>query len=93
MNKNPIPFEIASALIVVAWNRAMGETARTSRISSVAYAVDESASEEKTASAVFLVSLSCDACSVLNALPTSNRLIAVAIFYLYPVSRDSVRRG
>src|SRR5229473_5938041 len=54
----------------------MGATyaaASTRRISSVAYAVEESASDEKTASAVFLVIRSCVKRSVLIGLPTSKR--------------------
>src|SRR3954453_12280387 len=50
-------------------------TARTSNISSVAYAVEDNASDENTARATFFVSRSSIACSVLSALPTSTRLI------------------
>jgi hypothetical protein len=60
---------------------AVAATASTSRISSVAYAVEESASEEKTARAVFFVRRSCDASSVLSALPTNSRFTAVAMVY------------
>ena len=49
-------------------------TASTSNISSVAYAVDDKASDENTANATFFVRRSCTACSVRSALPTSKRL-------------------
>src|SRR5712691_291289 len=71
----------------------MGATyaaARTRRISSVAYAVEESASDEKTASAVFLVSRSCVKRSVLIGLPTSRRFNE-AIFSLRKQTLDHVR--
>src|SRR5438045_9764407 len=55
--------------------------ARTSRIRSVAYAVDESASDAKIASAVFFVSRSCVKRAVLIGLPTSRRF-REAIVYL-----------
>jgi len=58
---------------------ATAATASTSKISSVAYAVEESASEEKTASAVFFDNRSCIACSVLFGLPTRKRLSDVTI--------------
>src|SRR6266446_7469263 len=45
----------------------------TNRMASVEYATDESASEEKTASAVFLFKRSCIASSVLIGLPTKKR--------------------
>src|ERR1700716_2699372 len=54
--------------------------ANTSRICSVAYAVDDSASEAKIARAVFLVSRSCAKRAVLIGLPT-NRRFNEAIFY------------
>src|SRR5437588_5469383 len=47
--------------------------ANTSSICSVAYAVDDSASEAKIARAVFLVSRSCAKRAVLIGLPTSRR--------------------
>src|SRR5882724_6165275 len=47
--------------------------ASTSRICSVAYAVDDSASEAKIARAVFLVSRSCAKRAVLIRLPTNTR--------------------
>src|SRR2546430_16196036 len=47
--------------------------ASTRSICSVAYAVEESASEAKIASAVFLVSRSCAKRAVLIGLPTSRR--------------------
>src|SRR5712691_5329921 len=62
----------------------MGATyaaASTRRISSVAYAVEDSASDAKIASAVFLVSRSCVKRSVLIGLPTSKRF-KEAIFSL-----------
>src|SRR5260370_30018575 len=65
----------------------MGATyaaASTRRISSVAYAVEESASDEKTASAVFFVSRSCVKRAVLIGLPTSRRFNE-AIFSLRQV--------
>ena len=54
--------------------------ARTSRICSVAYAVDDRASEAKIARAVFLVSRSCAKRAVLIGLPTRRRFNE-AIFY------------
>src|SRR5712692_12042771 len=73
----------------------MGATyaaASTRRISSVAYAVEESASDEKTASAVFLVSRSCVKRSVLIGLPTSKRFNE-AIFSSRQQAFDHVRRA
>src|SRR5215471_20302751 len=64
-------------------------TASTSRISSVAYAVEESASEEKTANAVFLLSLSWEACSEVSALPIKKRLIADTICSSPPLLQTS----
>src|SRR5262245_33430041 len=49
-------------------------SARTSRISSVAYATEESASEAKTASAVGLSRRSWRDCAVARGVPSSRRL-------------------
>src|SRR5712691_11899196 len=73
----------------------MGATyaaASTRRISSVAYAVEESASDEKTAKAVFLVSRSCVKRSVLIGLPTSKRFNE-AIFSLRQQAHAYVGRA
>src|SRR5687767_4972594 len=47
---------------------------RTRRISSVAYATDESASDAKTASAIALPRRSCRDCAVGSGVPTKRRL-------------------
>src|SRR5438132_7498508 len=52
---------------------AIYAAAKTNKICSVAYAVDDSASEAKIARAVFLVSRSCAKRAVLIGLPTSRR--------------------
>jgi hypothetical protein len=49
-------------------------TATTSRISCVAYAVDEIASDEKTASAIVFVIRWCSCSEVAKGRPTSTRL-------------------
>jgi hypothetical protein len=49
-------------------------TARTRRICSVAYATDEMASEERTASAVFLFSLSFSSLSLASGRPNRSCL-------------------
>src|SRR5262245_46754947 len=54
-------------------------TARTTRICSVAYATDEIASEERTASAVVLLRRSCSILSVASGRPTSSRLRRTAV--------------
>ena len=57
--------------------RARGSTARprsTNRISCVAYAVDEIASDEKTASAIVLLMRWCSCSEVASGRPTSTRL-------------------
>ena len=52
---------------------AIYAAAKTNKICSVAYAVEDSASEAKIASAVFFVSRSCAKRAVLIGLPTSRR--------------------
>ena len=52
---------------------AVPASTTTSRISSVAYAVDDSASEAKTASAVGLERRSCRDCAVGRGVPTNSR--------------------
>src|SRR5215831_14786953 len=68
----------------------MYAAARTSRISSVAYAVEESASEEKTASAVFFVNRSCAKRAVLIGLPSSRRFRDAIV---YALSRTAQSRA
>src|SRR5262245_9025477 len=53
-------------------------TAVTKRISSVAYAVEDSASEENTGSAIVLDNRWCSICVVANGRPTKNRLMSSA---------------
>jgi hypothetical protein len=53
--------------------------------------VEERASEEKTALAVFFDSCSCEASSVLSGLPTSSRLIDVAIVSLVFLRRSRTK--
>src|SRR5260221_5002299 len=65
--------------------------ARTSRICSVAYAVEDRASEAKIARAVFLVSRSCAKRAVLIGLPTSRRFNE-AIFHRNNKSVAGARR-
>src|SRR6266851_3317724 len=72
----------------------MGATyaaASTRRISSVAYAVEESASDEKTARAVFFVSRSCVKRAVLIGLPTSRRFNEAIFSLRQPALQDSKR--
>ena len=53
---------------------AVPSTASTSSVCSVAYATDEMASDERTASAVFLFRRSCSSRSLASGLPIRYRL-------------------
>ena len=55
-----------------------GSTASTKRICSVAYATDEMASEDSTASAVVLLSFSSSSRSEASGRPTSSRLLRMS---------------
>src|SRR5215471_16998344 len=57
----------------VRWRAAVPASTSTSKISSVAYATEDRASEEKTASAIVLVSRSCRAWASDIGAPTSHR--------------------
>src|SRR5919204_5514144 len=58
---------------------AVPSTASTSRICSVAYATDEIASDESTASAVFLFRRSCSSRSEASGRPTRTRLRCLSV--------------
>ena len=64
---------IASAIGTVRWAAAVPARTRIRRISSVAYATDDIASEEKTASATVLESRSCRAWASGMGAPTIRR--------------------
>src|SRR5215510_436532 len=67
--------------------------AMTKRISSVAYAVDEMASDEKVASAIDLGSFWCSCSELASGRPTRTRLANVSTSGCPPVpSRGSARR-
>src|SRR5438046_10723111 len=73
ISSRPMAIEMGTTLENALTWPATYAAARTSRICSVAYAVEESASEAKIASAVFLVSRSCAKRGVLIGIPTSRR--------------------
>ena len=68
---------MATPIGIEYWKATVPARTRMSRISSVAYATEESASEEKTASAEVLVSRSWRACAVARGLPTRSFLRAL----------------
>src|SRR5262245_14290119 len=69
---------IAREIGSVRWRAAVPASTSTSRISSVAYATEDMASEEKTASATVLVRRSCRAWASDIGAPTSQRFSRLA---------------
>jgi hypothetical protein len=94
ISSRPMAIEMGTTLENALTWPATYAAAKTSRICSVAYAVEERASEAKIASAVFLVSRSCAKRAVLIGLPTSRRL-KEAIFCLRnsPFGYQSVKNA
>src|ERR1700675_2994222 len=71
--------------------RLEGPTAVTNRISSVAYAVEEMASDEKTASAIVLGIRWCSCSAVASGRPTRTRLTTDTFLASYgPVADGSL---
>src|SRR5436190_23607542 len=92
ISSRPMAIEMGTTLENALTWPATYAAARTNRICSVAYAVEDSASDAKIASAVFLVSRSCVKRSVLIGLPTSKRFNE-AIFWLRPQGPNQLGRA
>src|SRR5262245_4964174 len=83
---------IAREIGSVRWRAAVPASTSTSRISSVAYATEDRASDEKTASAIVLVRRSCRAWASDIGAPTSHRFSRV-VFMQGRASRRSSTAG
>src|SRR4051812_821887 len=70
-----------------------GSTASTKRICSVAYATEEMASEDSTASAVVLLSFCSSSRSEASGRPTSSRLLRIKSEGITPVQGAASRRA
>src|SRR3990170_4798912 len=75
---------MAKAMGLVRWAAAAPASTRISRISSVEYATEDSASEEKTARATDLERRSCRACASGIGAPTSRRFSRLVFMVLPP---------
>src|SRR5215467_7239118 len=77
----------------VRWRAAVPASTSTSRISSVAYATEDMASEEKTASATVLVRRSCRAWASDIGAPTSQRFTRLVFMLCRGRQRSSTPGG